>query len=105
AISLSTLYSLHGTGVRAVTAVDDHMRARLLAQSLMAEMSYDRSMRPGVIQGRFDKFSWTLSITPVEQLDVTRQGETWALYQLQLAVFWSHGRRIELQTLRLLRTK
>ena len=36
---------------------------RLLAQSVMAELSHDRRLRPGSQQGRLDQFVWTLSVT------------------------------------------
>jgi general secretion pathway protein I len=107
ALSLSALFQVYSTGLRGVAGIDEHLRARLLAQSVMAEMSYDRALRPGRLQGRADQFVWTLSITPFEEAEATtRQAGTspWTLHHLALTVSWARGRRIELQTLRLLRT-
>jgi general secretion pathway protein I len=106
ALSLSALLSVYSTGLRGIAAIDSNLRARLLAQSVMAEVSYDRALRPGKLQGRSDEFAWALSITPFEEAEPTpRQAGPWAVHQLVLTVSWPHGRRIELQTLRMLRTQ
>jgi len=106
ALSLSALLQLYSTGLRGVGSIDDHLRARLLAQSVMAEMSYDRRLRPGKLQGRFDQFAWTLSITPFDDgQPAPQQVNPWTLHRLALTVTWSQGRRIELQTLRMLQTR
>ena len=52
ALSLSALLQLYSTGLRGIATIDDNLRARLLAQSVMAEVSYDRGLRPGRLQGR-----------------------------------------------------
>jgi general secretion pathway protein I len=106
ALSLSALLQLYSTGLRGVANIDDHLRARLLAQSVMAEMSHDRRLRPGRLQGRLDKFAWTLSITPFDEgQSAPQQPGPWTLHRLALTVTWPQGRRMELQTLRLLRTQ
>jgi general secretion pathway protein I len=106
ALSLSALLSLYSTGLRGINAIDDQLRARLLAQSVMAELSYDRALRPGTLEGRFERFAWTLSVTPFDTGDTEpRQPGPWTVYQLALTVSWPYGRRFELQTLRMLRTK
>ena len=106
ALSLSALLQLYSTGLRGVANIDDHLRARLLAQSVMAEMSYDRRLRPGRLQGRADQFAWTLSVTPFDDgQPAPQQPGPWTLHRLALTVTWPQGRRIELQTLRLLQTQ
>jgi hypothetical protein len=86
--------------------VDDHLQARLLAQSVIAEWTHDRALRPGTIQGGFDKFAWTLSIAPLAdpQVEVSEAG-AWSLYQLVLVVSWRRNRQIELRTVRMARTR
>ena len=66
ALSLSALLPLYGTGLRGVAHIDDHLRARLLAQSVMAEMSLRSAPATGPLQGRLDQFAWTLSVTPFD---------------------------------------
>ena len=106
ALSLSALLQLYSTGLRGIATIDDNLRARLLAQSVMAEVSYDRRLQPGRLQGRRDQFAWTLSITPFDDGEpAPQQPGPWTLHRLALTVSWPQGRRIELQTLRMLRTR
>ena len=106
ALSLSALLSSYSAGVRGLAAIDDHLRARLLAQSLLAEWSEYRLLRSGQTQGSFDRFAWTVSITPLEGVGgALRKGEQWNVHQLRVAVSWPHGRQIELSTLRMLRAQ
>ena len=106
ALSLGALLQLYGTGLRGIATIDDNLRARLLAQSVMAEISYDRRLRPGRLQGRLDQFAWTLSVAPFDDGDPAPQlPGPWTLHRLALTVTWPQGRRIVLQTLRMLRTR
>jgi general secretion pathway protein I len=106
ALSLSALMQLYGTGLRGVAKIDEHLRARLLAQSVMAELSHDRRLRPGSRQGRLDQFVWTLSVTRFDDGEpAPQQPGPWTLHRLALTVSWSQGRRIELQTWRMLQSR
>lgn len=105
ALSLSALLSLYNTGLRGVAAIDGNMRARLLAQSVMAEMSHERALKSGKAQGRSDQFTWTLTVAPYEEPEPGQQRSPWALHHLVVTVSWPHGRQIELQTLRMLRSQ
>jgi general secretion pathway protein I len=105
ALSLSALLSLYSTGLRGVAAIDGNMRARLLAQSVMAEMSHERASRPGKVQGRSDQFTWTLTVAPYDEPERGQQRSPWTLHHLVVTVSWPHGRQIELQTLRMLRSQ
>jgi prepilin-type N-terminal cleavage/methylation domain-containing protein len=107
ALSLTTLLSAYRSGLQGAGAVDDHLRARLLAQSVLAEWTQYRAVQPGRFQGRVDGFTWTVSIAPFHAAGGTRQqpSEPWKLHTLTVAVSWSHGRRIEIDTLRLLQAR
>lgn len=106
ALSLSTLMSSYSTGLRGVATLDDRVRARLLAQTLLEELSHDRTLRPGTQSGRFDQFAWTLSTAPYEDMATPPSPEhPWAIYQMTLMVSWSRGRQLELQTLRIGRAR
>ena len=102
ALSLSVLMPSHNAGLRALAAVDEHLQARLLAQSVLAELPHDRTLRTGTTEGNFRGFAWTLSISPLEDQQ-PRGGAAggWVLYRLALVVSWRRNRRIELQTLRM----
>jgi len=102
ALSFSALMQSHSAGLRGVAMLDDHLQARLLAQSVMAEWGNDRALRPGTVRGGFDKFAWTLSIAPLEDSPAPRTAATtWTLYRLVLQVSWPRHRQIELQTVRM----
>jgi general secretion pathway protein I len=102
ALSLSALMQSHSAGLRGIGVLDDHLQARLLAQSVMAELGSDRALRPGTLRGGFDKFAWTLSIAPLEDLQAARSSAgAWTLYKLVLQVSWPRHRQIELQTVRM----
>jgi general secretion pathway protein I len=99
ALSLSVLMPSYGTGLRSIAAVDDHLRARALAQSVLAEWSHNRSLRPGMVDGSYDKFTWTLSVTPMDDPPLPGSNASqWTLYELVLRVSWPKNRQIELHT-------
>lgn len=106
ALSLSVLMPSHGASLRSIAAVDDHLRARFLAQSVLAEWSHDRALRPGTINGSHGKFAWTLSVAPMD--DPPPPGSpvsVWTLYELVLRVYWPTNRQIELHTALSVRTR
>jgi general secretion pathway protein I len=107
ALSLSALMSAFGTGVRGLSTIDNHLRARLLAQSLLAEWSQHRALRPGQIRGSSDRFAWAISVTPLDEISgaALSRGDQWKLHELKVAVSWSPGRQVELSTLRILRAQ
>jgi general secretion pathway protein I len=106
ALSLSVLLSSHDAGLRTATALDDHLRARLLAQSLIAEWSQYRILQ-GPTEGREGRFTWTVSVAPFDRPGDSPQQQPagWMLHELTVTVAWSGGRRVKLNTLRLLRVQ
>jgi general secretion pathway protein I len=114
ALSLSALLSAHDTGLRGVSSIDEHMRARLLAQSLLAEWSQDRVARaPG--EGRSGHFAWRVSMAPYAGAggdtraagrdaaqDATRGAGRWVLHEVTVTVAWAPARKVALSTLRLM---
>jgi general secretion pathway protein I len=103
ALALSALLSAHDTGLRGATAVDDHLQARLLAQSLLAQWSLQRVPQPPS-QGRSGRFTWTVSVAPYAGAGGTQhqQPGQWMLHELTVTVAWPPRRQIQLGTLRLM---
>jgi general secretion pathway protein I len=102
ALSLSALMPSHNAGLRSIAGVDDHLRARLLAQSVLAEWSHGRDLKPGTIEGHYGKFLWTLSVAPMDEPPPPDAPErVWALYELVLRVSWARNGHIELHTARI----
>jgi general secretion pathway protein I len=106
ALALSVLLSAHSGGLRGAAALDEHLQARLLAQSLLAEWSRHRVPRPPS-QGQSGRFTWAVSVAPYAGPGGPPQAESapWMLHQLTVTVAWPPGRRVELATLRLLRVR
>src|SRR5262245_12717612 len=103
ALSLSALLSTHNTALRGATAVDEHLQARLLAQSLLAQWSQSR--RPQApSKGQNGRFGWAASSAPFAGTGAPpQQSGDWALHQVTVTVTWAANRQIRLSTLRLLR--
>jgi type II secretion system protein I len=103
ALALSALLSAHDTGLRGATAIDDHLLARTLAQSVLAQRSLDRAPQ-APSQGRSGRFTWTVSIAPYAGAVGTlhQQPGHWMLHELTVTVAWPPRRQIRLSTLRLM---
>jgi len=103
ALALSALLSAHDTGLRGATAIDGHLQARLLAQSLLAQRSVDRALQ-APSRGHSGRFAWTVSVTPYGRAVATvdPKAAQWKLYELTVTVAWPPGRQVQLSTLRLM---
>lgn len=103
ALSLSALMSAHNTALRGATAVDEHLQARLLAQSQLAQWSQSRlPLAPS--QGRSGRFGWTVSVAPFTGAGAPppQASGDWTLHEVSVTVTWAPNRQIRLSTLRLL---
>ncbi len=103
ALALSALLPAHDTGLRGATAIDEHLQARLLAQSLLAQRSLDR-VAQAPSQGRSDRFAWSVAVVPYTGAggSLHQQPGQWMLHELTVTVAWSPRRQIQLSTLRLM---
>lgn len=104
ALSLSALLAAHDASLRGAAALDDHLHARLLAQSLLAQWSQYRTAQ-AASQGRNGRFAWTVAVAPLAGAGGTLHQEPgrWMLHELTVTVAWPPRRQIKLNTLRLLR--
>jgi general secretion pathway protein I len=103
ALALSALLSAHDSGLRGATTIDDHLKARLLAQSLLAQFSVQR-VPQSPARGRNGRFTWTVAFTPYAGTGATLPQATgdWKLHELTVTVAWPLRRQVELRTLRLM---
>jgi general secretion pathway protein I len=103
ALALSALLSAHDTGLRGAAVIDDHLQARLLAQSVLAQRSLERTPQAPA-QGRSGRFAWTVSVAPyagaVGTLDP--KSAQWMLHEVTVTVAWPPRRQVQLSTLRLM---
>jgi hypothetical protein len=93
----------HNTALRGAGAIDEHLQARLLAQSLIAQWTVSRVVS-APSQGQNGRFAWAVAVTPLAEGGsmVKGEGGHWALHDLTVTVRWAPNRHIALTTLRLL---
>jgi general secretion pathway protein I len=102
ALALSALLSAHDTGLRGAAAMDDHLQARLLAQSLLAQWSVDRTLQASS-RGQSGRFAWTVSARPYgAPVGAADQKVPWMLHELTVTIAWPPARQVQLRTLRLM---
>jgi prepilin-type N-terminal cleavage/methylation domain-containing protein len=102
ALSLSALLSAHDTAVRGAGVIDDQLRARLLAQSLLAQFAQSRTPQ-APSQGRSGRFTWAVAMAPLAGATPVEGPTQWQPHELTVTVAWAPRRQITLTTLRLLR--
>lgn len=102
ALALSALLSAHDTGLRGATAMDEHLQARLLAQSVLAQWLVDRTLR-APSRGQSGRFAWAVSARPYgAAVAAADQKVQWMLHELTVTVAWAPARQVQLKTLRLM---
>jgi general secretion pathway protein I len=99
AISLVSLFEAQGTGLRAAGSAADYAKARILAQSLLAETT--ATWRGGSVtrNGIDGSFGWSVDVAPEPW--ATKSKSAWRLHRFNVTVAWANDRRIELATLKL----
>lgn len=65
ALCLGILLRIFGGGGRQAVLADEHVRAMMLAESLLASVGVETPLQPGESGGEIDdQFRWTLSVSP-----------------------------------------
>lgn len=100
ALALGVLYQALGGSMRAAGEAERHVRAVLVAESILAQ--YD-SVPPGGldVSGIADGFDWHLRTAPVPPLD--EHPDAWTLQNIEVEVSWEDRgavRRFRLVTVR-----
>lgn len=102
AFALQALYETYSGGLRASEIANQHEQARILAASLLAEHTGDRSFKKQSIEGRFENFSWRIWIDRASGINpVANPDPRWTLYWITADVSWPPNRSVQLTTLRL----
>lgn len=104
AMALVALFDAQARGVRAAGAADNYVRARLLAQALLADTVTGWSaagLAPST--GRDGAFAWSIDVAPAEAGWATNPTEknSWRLNRVRVTVAWDRERRVVLDTLKL----
>jgi general secretion pathway protein I len=100
--ALTALYNSTGTSARAIRASGAHMEARLLAETMLAEVASLRAPKPGTTSGSYKQFRWHTNIAPAVGDWVPPTKDTpFVPYHVTVTVEWPVGRRFVLQTVHL----
>lgn len=100
ATAMTTLFEAYGSGIRAISAGNRHGEARLLAQSLLSEVTEPASAETR--QGSTRGLSWTLRVKPASgDLAGSDPKLKWRLLDAAVTVKWAPGRSLVLRSLRL----
>jgi len=76
AIALGVIMRIFSTGLHNVTVGEDYTRAILLAQSKLASLGADESLRPGEQTGAFDEgYRWRVTVQPYDMRQELSQQE------------------------------
>ncbi|MBU2532612.1 MAG: prepilin-type N-terminal cleavage/methylation domain-containing protein [Alphaproteobacteria bacterium] len=100
ALALATLFQAYGDGLGAISAASRHADARLLAESLLAEVAEPATPRSS--NGRHRGLTWQLTVKPATgDLAASVAGGPLRLYEVAATVRWAPNRQIILRSLRL----
>jgi len=100
AIALASLFQAQNMGLRTAAAATGYAKARVLAESLLAEtVAVWRGGRQSKT-GHEGGFAWSVDVTRAPGAPSKAQTK-WGLHQIRVTVAWSAGRSIELNTLKL----
>jgi len=104
-LSLGVLMRIFSGDGRLAGMAEDHSRAIVVAESLLANAGVEAPLQPGVFSGEFDRqFGWTLRVTPFIQPDVAQQEQQpFKPYWVELTVEWGENRESRSFTLSTLR--
>ena len=100
AIAMSALFAAYANAVKISGHANDHGRAQVLAQSLLAEAAADRNHIPVSRRGRTNGLAWSLKVRTARGELVAHDAETgFGLYHIIVQVRRPGGNAIRLETL------
>lgn len=100
--ALTALYEASSTSLRAITSSWAHMKARTLAETMLAEQTSLPITRPATTRGTYEQFEWEVDVAPGtgSWAELTTE-HSWTLYLIRVTVRWPVGRSLVLETARL----
>ncbi len=93
ALSLGVLLRIFGGDGRLSGLMDEHARAVVLAESLLAKAGVESPLLPGEFSGDFDRqFSWVMRVTPfILPGEPLPEQQPFKPYWVELTVEWGEG--------------
>lgn len=100
AIAFVSLFEAHAAAMRTANAATDGTRARIIAQSLLAEATSGWNIYPGSRKGSDGRFNWSIDIAREEAPWGRFKSNQWRINRIRVAVTWDRARRLQLDTLK-----
>lgn len=101
AISFVGLYEAHTSAMRTASTAADSTRARIIAQSLLAEATSGWNAHPSSRSGSDGRFRWSVVVARENAPWADIKSDHWRLNRIRVSVAWDLARRVELETLKL----
>jgi prepilin-type N-terminal cleavage/methylation domain-containing protein len=101
AFSIVSLYSGLATSLSATDRLDRHLGARIVAESVLAEVASGPRGMPQSKRGTAGQYNWQLDVIPAAAALGRIRPEGLALYDLTLVVAWAPRGHLEIKTIRL----
>lgn len=105
ALSLGVLLRIFGGAGRLAGLTEEHARAVVLAESLLARAGVEEPLRPGETSGQIDEtYDWAMRVSPFTPPSGPLPAELpFKPYWVELAVEWGEGQELHAFTLSTLR--
>ncbi len=91
-LCLGVLLRIFGGGDRLSGLLDEHARAVVLAESLLADAGVETPLQPGAFSGNLGQgFSWIMRVTPFTPPGEPLPEQPFKSYWVELTVAWGDG--------------
>lgn len=105
-IAVVALFSAHTAAIRGTTAAEDYGKARLIAESLLADTTTGWGFPLKSATGGTDKFTWTIAIEDGGGVTKAIDPKTgWRLAQVRVDVAWQPARSVSLFSYKLIKAR
>lgn len=101
AIALVALYRGLGNAQFVTNAMESHVAARIIAQSILDDEYHATNTAAGTRQGDSGIYQWQLTIEPARLPATDKLPNAFRLYRLTVEVSWPPRGRFQLDTLKL----
>jgi prepilin-type N-terminal cleavage/methylation domain-containing protein len=105
-IALVSLFEAHAQGLTTAGSAASYARARIFAQGLLVDATSGWGGELASKRGTEGAFTWSIDVELERSswADVKTEGN-WRLNRVRVTVAWDRGRQINLETVKLARTK
>lgn len=105
-MAVVALFSAHTAAIRGTTAADDYGKARLIAESLLADTTSGWGIPLNSASGSTGKFNWNIAIEDGSGITTAIDPETgWRLARIRVDVAWQPARSISLESYKLVKAR